>query len=146
MIDDIVSKELAKLKFQVRLLGEATGDYSIPKLVTKMDWTEEILKKVDGVFEKHNDTLFGEKWISLGAVKSELLDLLEKYHKVKDYNDFKEIVLAFYHSGEYEVICALFAITPPYTCSEFDCIKIDYLARKGENTLKELKESLTIYE
>ena len=144
MIDDI-SKELAKLKFQVRLLGEAIGDSSIPKLVIKMDWTEEILKEVYGVFKKHNDTRWEEKWIDLGRMSSELLALLDKYHTVKNYDDFREIVLAFYHSGEYRVICALFATTPLYACSEFECIKMDYLARRGENSLKELKESLEIY-
>jgi hypothetical protein len=109
-----MNKEIAKLKYQVRLLGQSVDfdTHPIPSLVVGLDWDEQDLRKAGDIFQKYDGLLQGGKNPAYGELEQ---DLRREFHNV-GYQEVKTIVNAFYASNQWQNVCLWFAKGQDPTC------------------------------
>jgi hypothetical protein len=113
MPDNIV-KELEKIKFHIRLIGETIDhrSYPIPFLVIEMDWDGKDLDAAHDIFEKYDNKLEKKEAVNWKEFEMELRNTFDI-----GYQTVKSIVLAFYRNRQWTRVCAGYA--QAYECIEF---------------------------
>ena len=100
------SDELRKLKYQIRLLGEAVDSTQSPitSLVISFDWGEEDLDRAHDIFESYDEKLRAGEEVRWTAFE---MALREQFHI--GYQRVKSIVLAFYRNHQWTAVCRGYA-------------------------------------
>ena len=111
---DNIERELEKIKFHMRLIGETIDprSYPIPFLVIEMDWDDKDLDKAHDIFEKYDNKLEKEEKVNWKEFEMELRNTFGI-----GYQTVKSIVLAFYRNQQWTRVCAGYA--KAYECIEF---------------------------
>lgn len=109
-----VEEELKKLRYHVKLLGEAINgrDYPITSLVVFMNWDESELDAAHDIFEEADNRLSEGKGVDWGGFERKLRDRFQI-----GYQTVKDIVLAFHRNHQWTQVCREYAHA--YECSEF---------------------------
>ena len=112
---DNIERELEKIKFHIRLIGETIDhrSYPIPFLVIEMDWDDKDLDKAHDIFEKYDDKLERGEKVNWKGFEMELQNAFGI-----EYQTVKSIVLAFYRNQQWTRVCAGYA--KAYECIEFN--------------------------
>ena len=112
---DNIERELEKIKFHIRLIGETIDhrSYPIPFLVIEMDWDDKDLDKAHDIFEKYDDKLEREEKVNWKEFEMELQNTFGI-----EYQTVKSIVLAFYRNHQWTRVCTGYA--KAYECIEFN--------------------------
>ena len=112
---DNIERELEKIKFHIRLIGETIDyrSYPIPFLVIEIDWNDKDLDKAHDIFEKYDDKLEREEKVNWKEFEMELQNTFGI-----EYQTVKSIVLAFYRNHQWTRVCAGYA--KAYECIEFN--------------------------
>jgi len=109
-----INKELEKVKFHIRLIGETIDHrtYPVPSLVIEMDWDSDDLNRAHDIFEKYDTKLQNEEEVNWTYFESELRKIFDiGYQKVKS------IILAFFRNHQWTEVCTLYAKS--HMCKEF---------------------------
>src|SRR4029453_12529961 len=111
---DNIEREVEKIKFHIRLIGETIDhrSYPIPFLVIEMDWDDKDLDKANDIFEKYDNKLERGEEVNWTEFQMEL----QKTFGI-GYQTVKSIVLAFYRNRQWTRVCAGYA--QAYECIEF---------------------------
>jgi hypothetical protein len=99
-----VEHEIAKLKYHVKLLGDAVDwhEHPIAAMVVALDWSEDDLDKAQDIFDKYDRQV--EAGGPTGFFERELRDTFGI-----GYQTVKQIVLGFYHNSQFLDICCAYA-------------------------------------
>lgn len=116
MTNDL-KKEIDKIKYHIRLLGEAI-DYNkhpVTSLVIDMNWSNDDLNKIHDIFEHYDNMLNEGKAIIWREFEMEL----RNNFKIS-YQTVKMIVLAFHFNHQWKQVCYNYAMSfEPDTPIEF---------------------------
>ena len=107
-------EELDRLKWYIRLLGEAVDseEHPITALVIALNWSEEDLKTAQDIFEKYDQQM--EKG---GALNGRGLEKELRDEFAIGYQRVKQIINAFFHNGQWPNVCLEYA--RQFRCAEF---------------------------
>ncbi|MHC2065889.1 hypothetical protein ACYFX5_00310 [Bremerella sp. T1] len=117
MNNEEITRELEKLKFQVRTIGETidTRKHPVESLILSLDWDEGEIDLAHDIFEKYDNKLEEGESVKWNEFEHELKDAL-KIH----YQTVKSIVLAFYDNDQWTSVCYGYAMSfEPTTPVEF---------------------------
>ena len=111
---DNIERELEKIKFHIRLIGETIDhrSYPIPFLVIEMDWDDKDLDTAHDIFEKYDNKLEREEKVNWQEFETELRKTFGIGNQI-----VKSIVLAFYRNHQWTRVCAGYA--KAHECIEF---------------------------
>jgi hypothetical protein len=112
-----LAKELEKLKYQVRTLGETINyrAHPVEALILSLDWGEGDIDRAHDIFEKYDNKLEA----------GEVVNWQEFEHELRDafgigYQTVKTIILAFYENRQWTNVCYGYAMSfEPTTPVEF---------------------------
>uniref|UniRef100_UPI003F8067AD hypothetical protein n=1 Tax=Xanthomonas sp. 0924 TaxID=2835534 RepID=UPI003F8067AD len=110
-------KELEKIKYHVRLLGETINfkDHPIEALILSKDWNEGDIERAHDIFEKYDKLLESKQPVSWGDFEQELEDTFNT-----GYQGVKPIIVAFFRNGQWTNVCHGYAMSfEPTTPIEF---------------------------
>lgn len=112
-------KELEKLKFQMKLVGESLSfeEHPMASLVIEMDWSNQELNIAHDIFEIYDSQLeAGEKpnWIEFESEFDRQLGV--------GYQMLKLVVLAFYRNFQWTRVCEVYA-------NENDCMEFHSITK-----------------
>lgn len=108
-----LEQELAKLKYRVKLLCEASGDIdSHASLAIELDWTADDMKSAHDIFEKFDKQLSSAGSVNGAALENELRHTFDI-----GYQEVKSIVCVFWKHGQWQSVCKHYA--EQHRCSEF---------------------------
>lgn len=118
-IDD-VSKDIMKMKYHIRLLGEAIDykQHPVEALILSMDWDESQIDRAHDIFEEYDNKINNK----------ETINWYEFEHALRDefgigYQTVKSIILAFYNNHQWTAVCKGYAMSfEPTTPVEFHSI------------------------
>ena len=112
-----VLRELKKVKFHLRTIGEEIGLERCPIgwLVIKMDWSEEDLDSVINMFYEYRNALKNNEDINLGSLRNALMRLTSN-----NYDRVKDIIIALHKSERFEVVAVCEKFAEAYSCAEFN--------------------------
>lgn len=99
-------KEIEKLKYQLKLVGE-TIDYKsnpILSLVIELDWGEEDLETAHDIFEEYDNKLENNEDVNWTEFEFRLRNRFEI-----GYQTVKSIILAFYRNHQWRKVCKGYA-------------------------------------
>lgn len=112
-----IARELEKLKYQVRTIGE-TIDYRahpVEALILSLDWGEGDIDRAHDIFEKYDNKLEANEAVNWHEFEHELEDAFGI-----GYQTVKSIVLAFYDNHQWTNVCYGYAMSfEPTTPIEF---------------------------
>ena len=112
-----IARELEKLKYQVRTIGE-TIDYRahpVEALILSLDWGEGDIDRAHDIFEKYDNKLEANEAVNWHEFEHELGDAFGI-----GYQTVKSIVLAFYDNHQWTNVCYGYAMSfEPTTPIEF---------------------------
>lgn len=112
-----IARELEKLKYQVRTIGE-TIDYRahpVEALILSLDWGEGDIDRAHDIFEKYDNKLEANEEVNWGKFEHELRSAFDI-----GYQTVKSIVLAFYDNHQWTKVCYGYAMSfEPTTPIEF---------------------------
>ncbi|AIE71152.1 MULTISPECIES: hypothetical protein [Enterobacteriaceae] len=110
-------KELEKLKYHVRILGD-TIDYQahpVESLILSMDWNEADINSAHDIFEKYDRKIENKEDIEWSEFEHELRN---KFNI--GYQTVKQIVISFFNNHQWTDVCYGYAMSfEPYTPVEF---------------------------
>lgn len=114
---DELEKELRKLKYQVRAIGE-TIDYQnhpVEALILEMDWGEGDINRTHDIFEKYDNKIEKGETINWRDFEMELRNEFNI-----GYQTVKSIIIAFYQNHQWTNVCYQYAMSfEPTTPIEF---------------------------
>lgn len=118
-IDDL-SKDIMKMKYHIRLLGEAIDykQHPVEALILSMDWDESQIDRAHDIFEEYDNKINNK----------EPINWHEFEHALRDefgigYQTVKSIILAFYNNHQWTGVCKGYAMSfEPATPVEFHSI------------------------
>lgn len=120
---DNIEVELEKIRFHLKLLGEAIDhrEHPIECLVLYLNWSESQLERAHDIFEEAQDALEQKQAVNWGQFE----------HKLRDefnigYQSVKSIVLAFYRNHQWTDVCKQYA-------EAFECSEFHEITRRGES-------------
>ena len=118
-MNDQIQKQIDKLKYQLRLLGEAIDhrEYPVPALVLALDWDDEDLNKAHDIFEKYDNKMEAGEEINWRSFEMELRDAFDI-----GYQTVKTIILAFFDNGQWQDVCTAYA-------KAFECVEFHRITR-----------------
>jgi hypothetical protein len=118
-MSETVQKQLDKLRYQLRLLGETIDhrEYPIPALVLELDWDDCDLNRAHDIFEKYDTKLEASEEINWRAFEMELRDTFGI-----GYQTVKSIVLAFFDNSQWQSVCTAYA-------KAFECVEFHRITR-----------------
>ena len=108
-----ISRELEKLKYQVRTLGETINyrAHPVEALILSLDWGEGDIDRAHDIFEKYDNRLEAGEAVNWHDFEHELRI---------GYQTVKSIVLAFYENHQWTNVCHGYAMSfEPTTPVEF---------------------------
>ena len=102
MTNDEIIETLEKLKYQVRILGEAVDytNFPIQSLIMSYDWGPGDIDKAHDIFERWEKHLEGGGNMDTGDFEADF----NKEFSIT-YQGLKSIVLAFYENGQWTNVC-----------------------------------------
>jgi hypothetical protein len=103
---DNLENEVAKLRFQIKLISETIDrdENPILHLAVFLNWSEEDLEAAHNIFEEYSQK---PDLIGFERQLKERFDI--------DYQQVKRIILAFYRTGQHEDVCERYAKDHPVT-------------------------------
>lgn len=106
--------EINKIKFHIRMIGEAIDYQSNPiaTLIIDLDWNEKDLDEAHDIFEKYNNMLNKKEEVCWTTFEHELSDRFKI-----GYQEVKRIILAFYRNHQWGQVCIGYAYAKE--CAEF---------------------------
>lgn len=112
-----IQKELEKLKFQMKLVGESLSfeEHPIANLVIEMDWGNEELNIAHDIFEIYDKQIEADEEPNWHAFESEFKSKLGL-----DYQMLKLVILAFFRNFQWTRVCEVYA--KANECMEFHSI------------------------
>lgn len=102
MTESEIIQAIAKLKYQVSILGQAI-DYDkhpVKALIMSNDWMPKDIEAAHDIFERWNDRLGKDEEMKSFEFEKEFADNLNI-----DYQGLKSIILAFYRNGQWTNVC-----------------------------------------
>lgn len=107
---DNLTREIEKLRFQIRCLAEHLDlkDDPMLRLVLRLNWGEQDLVAVHEIIEAYGNLLESDKESTLPEFEKKLRDRFGL-----DHQEVKAIVLAFYDSGQFVEVCRRAAALDP---------------------------------
>ena len=112
-----ISKEIEKLKYHIRILGESIDYHNHPveSLILSMDWDEKDINRAHDIFEKYDEKINSDEEVEWYDFENELKDEF-----IIGYQTVKQIVLAFYNNHQWTDVCYQYAMSfEPNTPVEF---------------------------
>ena len=102
MTDDAILEIIAKIRYQVSILGQTIDHkkHPVEALVLAKDWSEKELNKAHDIFERWDARLEKGEKISSGEFEADFSRELGV-----SYQGLKSIVLAFYNNGQWTNVC-----------------------------------------
>ncbi|MGE3409026.1 MAG: hypothetical protein AB7I37_19580 [Pirellulales bacterium] len=103
-----IADEFAKLRYHVKLLGEAIDrrEHSVTAMILDFDWSEEDVERAENIFEKYDN--LAESGASIDNFERELCEAFNI-----NYQQMKQIVLGFYRNGHFIDVCRAYAKMHP---------------------------------
>ncbi|AIN14818.1 hypothetical protein [Yersinia pseudotuberculosis] len=114
---DEISRDLEKLKYQIRILGESINyqTHPVEALIFSMNWGESDLDRAHDIFEKYDKKLEASESVNWHEFEHELRDEFSI-----GYQTVKQIILAFYNNHQWTNVCYGYAKSfEPTTPVEF---------------------------
>lgn len=98
--------EIAKIKFQLHLLGSSIDHHSHPleSLVLSFDWSSEDLRKAEECFLEAQEAIDHNEKFTRSKFENSLKQKLDL-----DFQDVKSVVIAFYRGGQWVDVCKRYA-------------------------------------
>ena len=109
-----VEQEIKKLRYQVKLLGEAINsqEHPIASMVIERNWGEDDVEEALDILEKYDKQLEKDGTIQGGQMERELRDRFQI-----GYQEVKPIILGFWRHHNFPDVCKAYA--KQFECSEF---------------------------
>jgi hypothetical protein len=101
-----IERELAKLRYQVRLLGHTVDPERRPieSLILEFDWEEGQLTKAHDIFEEYDNKLNNGQDINWHEFEHKLRGEFDI-----GYQEVKSIITAFYQNHQWTAVCEGYA-------------------------------------
>jgi hypothetical protein len=117
MSTEDILRELAKLKYQLKMIGDTIDAerYPIESLILEMDWDNQQLERAHDIFEEYDKKINANDAIIWRDFE---MALRNEFHI--GYQNVKSIVLAFYDNDQWVEVCKAYAASfKPTIPSEF---------------------------
>ena len=115
-----ISKELKKLQYHVKIIGECL-DYKLnplESLILSMNWDDSQIKKAHNIFEKYDNKLLEKEDVNWKEFEMALKDEFSIGNQA-----IKAIILAFHRNHQWMEVCRGYAMSfEPSTPVEFHSI------------------------